>query len=164
MDINILDKLMKTKLIHAIALVACLCPLLVSCVKSEFQTTIHVEYDSNGAKFTVKNLTTGEEMSNKGLIVSVGEIERLAVHQGDVLRLTYRPTDFTNYSWTVTYDVFGETFELQSPYSMDYTVGGIASGEYDLTCCGVLTDDEIEWQGSGDKGVVHVVVVDELNL
>ena len=158
MDINILDKLMKTKLIQFAALAAFLILILGSC--QPVPKSLYADFTSNGADFTVTNLTTGEELSNKGLQISVGgDLDRLSVRKGDVLRLTYVPMEkCAEYSCVVTFSVFDETFTLESPHTMEYVVGDVEAGEYTFRCHGEIRDDRVEWMGGGDYGSVLILV------
>ncbi len=133
----------------------CMCMTLCSCppepddIKS-FINFIGIE----SADFTIMNTTTGEQLKNTGL--QVGEITTIEVHPGDVLRLEYTPpTEYSQYTWKVTYELFDETFTEYAPYSMEYTVKNIESGRYSVTCRGIIEDEAVEFSGA-DSGSVYL--------
>lgn len=45
---------------------------------------------------------------------------------------------------------------------MEYVVGGVAAGKYELTCCGLgVATDEQNVHRVEENGCVYVIVVDE---
>lgn len=128
---------MKTKHFAKLLLLACLSLLFATCTTGE--NIIHI---SIGCDFTVTNITTGEQITDQG--IKLGHYENLEVRNGDTLRLSYvPPTEYDDYSWTVTYSLFDETFSVKSPYTMDYTVKDIAAGEYSVTCTSHAEEEDL---------------------
>ena len=147
---------MKTKsFINFIALM-CMCVIFYSC--SEKVVYNPIIYTGVGtADFSITNVTTGEKLENKG--IQIGEIATLTVHPGDVLRLDYAPpTEYSQYTWKVTYELFDETFTEYAPYSMEYTVKNVDSGEYSVICSGVIEEEDVQFEGS-DSGSVYLNVL-----
>ena len=96
-------------------------------------------------------------MANEGIVI--GESNSLKVRKGDVLRLSYNPpAEYKDFSWTVEYALFDETFTVNQPYTMEYTVKDVPEGEYYVTCAGSVNDDNVEGH---DTGNVTLRVVNE---
>lgn len=124
-------------------------------------TTIEVTY-IGGIDFVVTNKTTGEEVDGSAGIIIGGEPDKLLVHSGDHLRLTFTPPEeYAEYSWRVYYTVFDETFTQYAPYVMDYTVGAVAPGEYTIGFSGEIDDKNVVWsEDSSFSTSVDVIVVE----
>ena len=98
----------------------------------------------NFADFTVTNVTTGEQAVND--LIVIGESNFLKVRNGDVLRLSYNPpAEYKDYSRTVEYTLFDETFTVDPPYTKEYTVKDVPEGEYGVTCAdSIYYDDDLD--------------------
>ena len=94
--------------------------------------------------FTVTNVTTGEQAVND--LIVIGESNFLKVRNGDVLRLSYNPpAEYKDYSRTVEYTLFDETFTVDPPYTKEYTVKDVSEGEYGVTCAdSIYYDDDLD--------------------
>ena len=147
---------MKTKSI--INFIALMCMCVTFCACSEEVVYNPIIYNGVGtADFSVTNVTTGETLENKG--VQIGEITTLTVHPGDVLRLDYEPpTEYSQYTWKATYELFDETFTEYAPYSMEYTVKNVEAGEYAVICIGTIEEENVQFEGS-DSGSVYLNVI-----
>lgn len=144
---------MKTNFCIKFVALMCMCISFYSC-KDEVN---HVDFGfSYSANFTVANITTGEQIKNKGLQL-IGT-ETMIVHQGDILLLSYAPpTKYEKYAWQVSIGLFGETITGNAPFTTEYTVGNIENGEYRVTCNGVIVDSDVNFEGS-DYGYVYLKV------
>lgn len=144
---------MKTKFCIKFVALMCMCISLYSCDDHEVTSITSL---SNDADFTIANVTTGEQIKNKG--VQLGETETMSVHPGDILQLSYTPpTEYEKYSWRVSIGLFGETITGNAPFTNEYTVGNIESDEYLVTCIGVIDDSDVDFDG-GDYGYVYLKV------
>lgn len=142
--------------IKFIALI-CMCLTLTACPPGHVIIN-PINFVSNGANLIVANITTGEQMENKGLQIG---IERLIAHPGDVLRISYnKPDGYEEYTWEVAIDIFGETRTGEAPFVTEYTVKETDEGEQTISCRGVINDSDVEFSGA-DTGVVYVEVVNE---
>ena len=149
---------MKTKCLTKFIALACLCMLFSACDDDSDPVIIDKSYISiNFADFTVTNVTTGEQAVND--LIVIGESNFLKVRNGDVLRLSYNPpAEYKDYSRTVEYTLFDETFTVDPPYTKEYTVKDVPEGEYYVTCAGSVNDDNVEGH---DTGNVTLRVVNE---
>ena len=143
---------MKTKCLTKFIALACLCMLFSACDDDDSDPVIiDKSYISiNFADFTVTNVTTREQAVNEGIVI-IGESNSLKVRKGDVLRLSYNPpAEYKDFSWTVEYALFDETFTVNQPYTMEYTVKDVPEGEYYVTCAGSVNDDNVEGHDTGN--------------
>lgn len=145
---------MKVKKLILTLTVFCLCFTFSSCDSKEVISLTSI----GGADFTITNVTTGEQIDGAGL--TIGTSGYLTVHQGDVLRLSYTPSsEYSEYTWKVSYDLFDETFTVYSPFTMDYVVENIEPGDYLISCKGVIEDDSVDFRGS-DNASAYINVID----
>lgn len=115
-----------------------------------------------GIDFVVTNVTTGEEVDGSAGIIIGGEPDKLVVHSGDQLRLTFTPPEkYAEYSWRVYYTVFDETFTRYAPYVMDYTVGTVAPGEYKIGFSGEIDDKNVVWSEESSFSTSVDIIVEE---
>ena len=137
---------MKTKCLTKFIALACLCMLFSACDDSDpvIIDNSHISTGINFADFTVTNVTTGEQAVND--LIVIGESNFLKVRNGDVLRLSYNPpAEYKDYSRTVEYTLFDETFTVDPPYTKEYTVKDVPEGEYDVTCAdSIYYDDDFD--------------------
>ena len=152
---------MKTK--HLIKLTAwlCACVMCFACEDNNVTTYEIINYFSNNADFVVKNLNTGEQIENTGL--NLVSIESIDVHPGDVIQLNYTPpAEYSDYSWNVTFSLFGEEFVKDAPAIMEYTIKDGEEDLYLITCSGVIekSKDVILFNGT-DYGYVYLNLVTE---
>lgn len=136
----------------------CMCLTLTACPPPPPPVLTPINFVSNGANLIVANITTGEQMENKGLQIG---IERLIAHPGDVLRISYnKPDGYEEYTWEVAIGIFGETRTGEAPFVTEYTVKETDEGEQTISCRGVINDSDVEFSGA-DTGAVYVEVVNE---
>ena len=131
---------MKTKCLTKFIALACLCMLFSAC-----KTDIDIYNGVGTSDFTVTNVTTREQAVNEGIVI-IGESNSLKVRKGDVLRLSYNPpAEYKDYSRTVEYTLFDETFTVDPPYTKEYTVKDVPEGEYGVTCAdSIYYDDDLD--------------------
>lgn len=127
--------------------------LMVTC-KTE---TVYVSYNSNGADFTVLNMTTGETVHNMG---ATNTLPNLNAKYGDVIKLSYCPPEKYEHSvYQVVFKAFGKDYQdVSEPYEYDITLDSdVALGKYQIYCESTTSD----WlEGSADHGIVQVTVVE----
>lgn len=125
---------MKTKHFAKLLLLACLSILFAACEK-DFSTHINTDVilDFSKNSFTIKNITTGEKITDSDYDVNP---EKLTVRNGDVLEYSFNPdSKYENSSFIVEYQLFDSTFfATTSPYVKNITVENTAPGEYKTTC------------------------------
>lgn len=128
--------------------------LMVSC-KTE---TEYVSYNSNGADFTVQNMTTGETVHNMG---ATNMLPNLNAKYGDVIKLSYRPPEKYEHSvFQVIFKAFGKDYQDTSePFEYEIILNSdVVLGMYQIYCESTTT----AWlEGSADHGIVQVTVVEE---
>lgn len=116
---------------------------------------VYVGYYSNGANFTVRNITTGMEVHNVGVTNS---IPNLNVSNGDVIKLIYLPpVNYDCSEFSVVFKTFGTYFQdYTKPYEHEIVISSdMAPGVYQIYCEATTTD----WlDGSNDHGIVQVTV------
>lgn len=144
----------------------CLCMVIAvyGCIKQEVRVSY---YNEDTADFTVKNLTTNEEIVNEEL--QTGTLETLIAHPGDRLQLSYTPPlIYENYDWDVEFTLFGETIKVNEvPYTAEYTVSHKIVGDYRITCEASMTYSETNGKDDGeiiianDRGYVRIEMVEE---
>ena len=124
-----------------------------ACTKEKINTINYM----GTAKFVMTNVTTGEQIEGNGIVIGIPE--KLTVHQGDLLRLSYTPpSEYTQYTWKVSFELFNETYTEYEPFTMEYTVGDIEPGEYTITCSGKIEEEDIAFTGS-DLAQIYVNIV-----
>lgn len=144
---------MKAKTFISILTAICLCFTLSACKED-----INYSTPTGGADFTITNTTTGERVESQGLVI--GTPEKLTAHPGDILKLSYTPpTEYAEYTWKVSFELFDETFTEYSPFTMEYTIKDVEPGEYVATCNGVIEEADVDFSGS-DTGTIYINVVD----
>lgn len=103
------------------------------------------------------NVITGEQMKGSGFVVGIPE--KLTVHQGDLLRLSYTPpSECAQYTWKVSFKLFDEEYTEYEPFTMEYRVGDIEPGEYTITCSDKIEQEDIVFTGS-DLAQIYVNIV-----
>jgi len=130
--------------------------LMVSC-KTE---TVYVSYNSNGADFTVMNMTTGEAIYNVG---ATNMLPNLNAEYGDVIKLSYCPPEKYEHSvFQVVFKAFGKDYQVVTePFESIITLNSdVALGEYQIYC-EATTGDWLD--GSSDHGIVQITVGEAKN-
>lgn len=94
---------------------------LHSCDKKTIEEKKGEILESENANFVVTNITTGEHVKNIG---EQDNPDRLIVHNGDILNLSYTPKEGNEqYSWKVFFELFGKKVTAGNAYTTQYPVG-----------------------------------------
>lgn len=134
---------------------------LHSCEKTTMKEDIGGIITTENANFVVTNITTGEQIKNVG---ERDNPDRLIVHNGDILDLSYTPKEGNEqYSWEVSFELFGKKVTAGNSYTMQYPVEGKTMGKYTITCSSEMkeyTNDEEYW-GLQELGYAYIEIVED---
>lgn len=88
-----------------------------------------------GADFTVKNLSTGESISNSGIVIG-GTSSSLFVNRGDELELVYNPPKEADHlPLVVDFSYFDNIKSVSKrPYTLKVSTDNVVSGQYYISC------------------------------
>lgn len=114
---------------------------------------------TENADFVVTNITTGEHVKNIG---EQDNPDRLTVHNGDILDLSYTPKEGNEqYSWKVFFELFGKKVTAGNAYTTQYPVEGKTKGKYTITCSSEMKEDinDEEFWGLRELGYAYIEIV-----
>ena len=106
--------------------------MAVSCSKLKGPVVL---MNLGGADFTVKNLSTGETISNNGIAIG-GAGSSLYVSRGDELELVYNPPkEADDFSLTVDFSYFDSKKSVnRAPYTLTIGTNDVEPGQYYISC------------------------------
>lgn len=120
-----------------------------------------IEYTSNGALFRVTNVSTGEIIYNKGIVVAstIENTPHLDVNKGDTLIMEYDiPQRYSSGVNISNFRVFDEEYTIAaSPYLKEIIVPNTIESGLQLVIC--VSTNSLWTDNSYDKGIVYLNVL-----
>ena len=120
-----------------------------------------IEYTSNGALFRVTNVSTGEIILNKGIIVAstIENTPHIDVNKGDTLIMEYEiPQRYSNGVNVTNFRVFDEDYTIStSPYIKEIIVPSTITFGLHIVIC--VSTNSLWTNNSYDKGIVYLNVL-----
>lgn len=132
---------------------------LLGCSKTEKKEIEGITLRTEDANFTVNNITTKESAKNQG---KLDNPDRLIVHSGDILELTYTPKkEYEHTSWEVTFELAGDKILNNNSYTAQYIVTDLTPGKYIITCTSEMQESisDESFVGLQEIGYVYIEIV-----